>query len=366
MYLISEFYLLAACAALLIAPRRPWPLAVGAFWLAFPIAELPFLALAWSTATTLAVLFTAPAGGALATTALAASGLVTALLTVMIAQAAHTPAAVTRALTYAGMPSRVRIRAPWRQAILAPIPRRGRTVARRRGLPYGPDPAHLLDTYLPAHGRAHGPVLVYLHGGSYSGGRRSREALPLLHLLARRGWTCVSADYRLRPAAGLAAHLADTARILAWVHAHHPEKPVFLAGSSAGAHLAALTALQRKPPVAGVVCLYGFYGRYFGDIADDWTAPTSPLEADLADAPPFFLAHGDRDTVVPATEARRFASAHTRASRHGAVHVALPGAQHGFDVFRSLRFGALIEGVAEFLSQVAARDPHHHFDDRKV
>ncbi|HEY1174556.1 MAG TPA: alpha/beta hydrolase, partial [Phytomonospora sp.] len=364
-YLFSEFYLLAACAALLAAPRRPWPLAVGAFWLSFPVAELPFLALAWSTATTLAVLLTAPAGGAFAVTALVASALVTAQLAVVIAEAARTPAIVTRALTYAGLPSRARIRPSWSRAVFAPFASRGRRV--ERGVSYGPDPAHLLDVYPPANGGPGDAVLVYLHGGSYSGGRRSREALPLLRLLARRGWTCVSADYRLRPAAGLAEHLADAERVLEWVRRHHAGAPVFLAGSSAGAHLAVLTALRRGGrgfPVAGVVCLYGFFGRYFGDAAG-FGGPTSPLECDLEGAPPFFIAHGSRDTVVPVAEARRFAAALRRESRRPVVLAELTGAQHGFDVFHSARFGAVAEGIAQFLARLAELRSDR-FDDRKV
>jgi len=47
-----------------------------------------------------------------------------------------------------------------------------------------------------------GLTLVYLHGGAFRGGVKSREARPLLYRLASQGWVCVSANYRLGRAPG--------------------------------------------------------------------------------------------------------------------------------------------------------------------
>ncbi|WP_234402101.1 alpha/beta hydrolase, partial [Thermobifida halotolerans] len=59
---------------------------------------------------------------------------------------------------------------------------------------------------------------MYLHGGGYVGGRRDREALAAP--ARRAGRACVSADYRLRPEAGFAEHLADAKKGVAWKREH--------------------------------------------------------------------------------------------------------------------------------------------------
>ncbi|MEV0647839.1 alpha/beta hydrolase [Phytomonospora sp. NPDC050363] len=358
LYVLSTTLVGCCALAALAPPRRPWPLAVAAFWVGLPVGELPFPALYWLAVTTVL----ADAGPL----AMAWAGLVAVLLVVLVVRAARTPRVVGEALAAVGISARPRV--AWAAALTAPFVRRARGVVRETAVRYGDDPlANLLDVYRPV-GPVEGgrPVLVYFHGGSYSGGRRSREALPLFHRLVRRGWVCVSADYRLRPSARFGDHLSDAKRVLAWVGKEGPAygadaAKVFVAGGSAGAHLAALTALTPNDPraqggfeeadtsVAGVVCLYGFYGRYWGDAGDARGLPTSPPAARLSGAPPFFVAHGEKDTVVPVGEARRFAGALRKASVP-VVYAELPGGQHGFDLFASVRFGAVADGVVAFLT----------------
>jgi acetyl esterase/lipase len=137
-------------------------------------------------------------------------------------------------------------------------------------------------------------------------------------------------------------------------------------GSSAGGHLAALAALTPGEPVyqpgfehvdtsvTAAVCLYGYYGRYYGR-GEDESPPSSPLALDAAHAPPFFLAHGDRDTYTPVEGARAVAAHLRRSSARPVVYAELPGGQHGFDRFRSLRFDAVVDGVEAFLASVGDR-----------
>jgi acetyl esterase/lipase len=80
---------------------------------------------------------------------------------------------------------------------------------------------------------------LWLHGGGYNGGRKNSQSLPLLYRLASQGWVCVSANYRLRPAARHPDHLIDLKRVIAWVHEHGHEygadpATLFVSGSSAG------------------------------------------------------------------------------------------------------------------------------------
>ena len=59
---------------------------------------------------------------------------------------------------------------------------------------------NLLDVYCDRSRPAGGPMLIHLHGGAFRIGNKSREGRPLFYRLARRGWVCISANYRLRGA----------------------------------------------------------------------------------------------------------------------------------------------------------------------
>src|SRR5690606_30745779 len=113
---------------------------------------------------------------------------------------------------------------------------------------YGDDPGQRLDVYRRRDGSARGPVLVFFHGGGYVSGDKDKEGRALLHHLAEQGWLCLSATYRLRPVARMAEHLDDGRAAIAWAREHAADykadpATVLVAGSSAGAHLAAICAL---------------------------------------------------------------------------------------------------------------------------
>lgn len=117
-------------------------------------------------------------------------------------------------------------------------------------------------------------MLIHLHGGGFrlAPGRRSFYARRLLFRLARQGWVCISATYRL----GFPEELIDVKKVIAWTRAHareHRGDPdrIVLAGSSFGAQLATLAGFTINDPafqpgfeeadtsVAAVVGLYGYY-----------------------------------------------------------------------------------------------------------
>jgi acetyl esterase/lipase len=210
---------------------------------------------------------------------------------------------------------------------------------------------------------------VYFHGGTFRSGGKHREARPLLYRLASQGWVCVSANYRLSPAVGFPDHHIDAKKVIAWVRDHGPEygadpAVMFVAGSSAGGHLAAMAALTPNDPafqpgfehadtsVTAAVCLYGYYGSLD---TSRWP-PSSPEAYVRTDAPPFFVAHGDRDTVVLVEDARRFVGRLQGASSNPVVYAELPGAQHGFDLFHSVRFETVVDAVEAFAAWVRSRD----------
>ena len=167
---------------------------------------------------------------------------------------------------------------PLTRILFGPFFVRQRDVRRVANIPYGDaGKRNLLDVYHHRGRPSGGPILVYLHGGGFRSGRKNREARPLLYRLASQGWVCISANYRLAPAARFPDYLVDVKKVVAWVREHGHEYGadtawVFVAGSSGGGHLASLAGLTPSDPslqsgferadtsVAAVISLYGYYG----------------------------------------------------------------------------------------------------------
>jgi acetyl esterase/lipase len=252
------------------------------------------------------------------------------------------------------------------RVLLAPLrwPRRG--VVRVRDVRYGPAPGrgNLLDVYVGRTRPSAAPVLVYLHGGGFFSGGKSREARLLLERLASRGWVCVTANYQLHPAA-YPTQLVDAKRVLAWVRTEGPAygadpDRVVVTGGSAGAHLAVTCALTADDPafqpgfedvgtaVAGAVGCYGYYGRVTGDPS---SSPAGHLRPDV---PPVLLVHGARDPMSPVADARAFAAALRDASTGVVLWAELPGGLHAFDRFASVRSAAVAAAVEAFGDAVVA------------
>jgi acetyl esterase/lipase len=72
-------------------------------------------------------------------------------------------------------------------------------------------------------------------------------------------------------------------------------------------------------------------------------------------APPFFIAHGTNDTVTGVEMARELARRLRAASGNPVVYAELPGAQHAFDLFHSVRFDTLSNGIEAFATLVRTR-----------
>ncbi|NKZ06617.1 alpha/beta hydrolase [Actinomadura latina] len=378
-YLISTVLAASATAIALAPPHRPRRLADVGFRIGTVSNELPFLVFFLLLASTLLAAAQRDLGspGGLAVLALA---LVTAagLAVVVRRQLAAGPALEDALRDGLGPEWRaslapepaggLRRRLPYARILLGVHVRR-RDVERIADLRYGDDRRNRLDVYRHRFAPEGGPTLVYFHGGGYFSGRKNREARPLLYRLASQGWVCVSANYRLRPDAGFLDHLADAKKVIAWTREHGHEYgadpgTLVMAGSSAGAHLTSLCALTQNDPayqpgfesadtaITAAVCLYGYFGDYYGHGEG---SASSPLAHVRADAPPFLIVHGDADTLVPVREARRFAGALRSASDAPVVYAELPGGQHAFDLFHSLRFDRVVDAAECFAAWVRSR-----------
>jgi acetyl esterase/lipase len=345
--------LIAVCTGCAAAPlRRPARLGRLMWMVAMVPNELPFVVFAYLAAATLVAALQHDLGTSVGLLGLALALLSVGALLVIVWRATRTRGAVESAMREALGIDVPRSRLAIVHILLAPFVVTRRDVSRSADIPYGEGSSRVLDVYLSRRRGATGPVLVYFHGGGYRGGAKNREARPLVYRLASQGWLCVSASYALRPAP-FSESLADARGAVAWARTRASElgiEPVqvFVAGSSAGGHLA-LSAALTDPTIAGAVSLYGYYGT-----AEDGQPLTSPLGLAGPDAPPLFVAHGDNDTYVQVEAARELVARVREVSANPVVYVELPGAQHSFDLFRSIRFERLIDGIDAFTGWVRA------------
>lgn len=204
----------------------------------------------------------------------------------------------------------------------------------------------------PAQPRSGAPVLLYLHSGGFRIGSKALGAKPMLYRLAAQGWVVASANYRLR--ADYCDQLADTRAAAGWLREHagdHGGDPakLFLAGGSAGAHLAATAALAGEQTV-GVIGFYGYYGS-----VGPGRGPRSPEQCVNPAAPPVLIVHGTADTLVLPEDARTFAADLRAVSRQPVAYAEVPGMHHNFDFFHSPRFSAVIDTVERFAELVLAQ-----------
>ena len=366
-YLITLLVIGCFTLITLRPPRRPRVLGQTAYLMGLTVNEVPHLAAGLPLAAATGQAIASGEIGLDRSSLVPAAGAVAVVggLVAVARRGLRASPAVTAAVGKAGLhrPDQPHGWA-WR-TMLSPIPFRPRRVVRIADLRYGDHRRHRLDVYHRRDRPSGGPVLVYLHGGGYFSGGKHREGRALLHRLASRGWVCVSASYRLRPSAGFEEHLADARHALTWARVHAAEyggdpDRVVMAGSSAGAHLTSLLALDPDARLAAAICLYGHYDRYYGR-TDAEAVTSTPFARSAARAPAFFIAHGDHDTWTPVEAARRLVTKLRHESPNPVVAVELPGGQHGFDLWRSWRYSAVLAGIEAFVSDpsVAALSPTH-------
>ena len=188
--------------------------------------------------------------------------------------------------------------------------------ARRGGQPLG------LDLFVPQ--RAHAvPVVVWIHGGSWSWGYRGFRVL--VRDLTRHGIAVASIDYRHVPE-HWPAQIDDCAEAVRWLRANGARyridpKRIGVSGDSAGGHLASLLGVvEGRSRVRAVCALYpptdmiliarknAHYGKHsvffrlFDGMIEERlpvARDASPLHRIRGDAPPFLFIHGTNDKLVP-------------------------------------------------------------------
>lgn len=208
--------------------------------------------------------------------------------------------------------------------------------ARPGGLP------QRLDLYIP-DGAGPWPLLVWVHGGGWSGGDKALNQAGAQVRQASRGYAVASVNYRLSGVAAHPAQVHDVKAAIRWLRAHAAAYGIDAArvgvwGSSAGGHLAALVGTSGGVPslegpdnpgfsstVSAVVDWYGpsdlpsmqAQGLPCGGDHSSATSPegrmlgcavaacpqtareASPISWVSAEDPPFLVVHGTADCTVP-------------------------------------------------------------------
>lgn len=205
---------------------------------------------------------------------------------------------------------------------------------------YGADPQQKIDVYVPhksapdkgsaaATPLAPRPLVVFWHGGRWEFGDKSDYRF-VGAALAESGYVAVIANYRHYPQVKMPGFMADAAQAAQWAVMHAGEfgadpRQLFLMGHSAGAHMAALLALDPRylraaggePAIAGVIGLsgpYDFLPLLESDVQDMFGPPplypeSQPINYVRAGAPPMLLVHGLKDETVWPKNSRNLASA---------------------------------------------------------
>ena len=253
-------------------------------------------------------------------------------------------------------------------------PRIPYTVELKVNLPYAgnTNPRQALDLYLPKT-RANDqplPVVVYIHGGGWSGGSRAGGG-PALVFAASGNYAGISVGYRLSAEVKWPAQIHDCKAAIRWIRGHAKEynldpDHIGVTGTSAGGHLVCLlgltegvkelegsigeftslssrvtcvanycgptdmasplrqgeAALKDDPAVAGLL------GGPIAEKAAEAKA-SSPLTYVGAGKPPFLTAHGTKDMRVNFTNATKLHDALTKAG-NSSILLAMTDAGHGF------------------------------------
>jgi len=217
----------------------------------------------------------------------------------------------------------------------------------------------LLDLYMPRIGAELPPLVVSIHGGGWHGG--DKEGTPGLQL-TRHGFAVASINYRLTGEATFPAQIHDCKAAVRWLRRHaglygYRAERIGVWGASAGGHLAALLGTS-----SGVEDLEGSQGNreqsssvqavvdFFGPTdVEVWARHKNQTESNLIpgpfsqtseplrranpitfigkSAPPFFIAHGEADTLVPVSQSKLLHEALQRAGVESTLTM-VPGAGH--------------------------------------
>jgi acetyl esterase/lipase len=220
-----------------------------------------------------------------------------------------------------------------------------------------------MDLYFPEN---HAPqqVLLYVHGGSFTGGdKRKGSGIIDIPAMTERGYAVAAINYRLMPEYPFPAEVIDAKCAVRFLRANVEKynlkaEKIGIWGGSAGGHLAAIMGLTNGDPafefgeyreyssqVDAVVEMFGptnltqtmgwlqrlLLRRAFGTDSpnDIRLSEASPIQYVTFEAAPFLILHGEQDTAVPIEQAQEL---YERLSEAGvdATFISVENADHNF------------------------------------
>lgn len=220
-----------------------------------------------------------------------------------------------------------------------------------------------LDIFVPKDAAQPRPVMLFIHGGGWSKGKKE-DYIYYNVAFAKLGYVTASVQYRLTPDHVFPANVQDVKCAIAFLREHAAEyaidpSTVIAIGGSAGGHLALMAGYAQDPAlgcpdnpeadtsVQAVVNIYGVVDcttpvaiaahqviNYIGkpyDEAKEAYEDASPLHHLDANDPPTLTFHGVIDELVPVSQADTL---HTKLAELGVAnhYDRVEGWPHSMDV----------------------------------
>ncbi|WP_419189199.1 sulfatase-like hydrolase/transferase [Stieleria marina] len=246
--------------------------------------------------------------------------------------------------------------------------------------------AQTLDVYRPDAGENH-PIVIWIHGGGWRlGDKRAVQQKP--QAFVEQGYVFVSVNYRLVPDVTIEAMAGDIAKAVKHVRANAIQyggdaNRLFLAGHSAGAHLAALVCTDQRylnkkglqlSDIKGCVPvdtaaydaakLIGALGRFksalytaaFGRdvVSQNLRSPMSHVSTGKG-IPPFLILHV-ASRVDSAQQSNAFAKALNRANTEATVYAAVDKSHASINRELGISGDAATKQVFQFLKEQAGAE----------
>ncbi len=241
-----------------------------------------------------------------------------------------------------------------------------------------------MDIYIPPGLTSPAPVIVFIHGGGWSGGSKGPGNVPFFQQCYNSGFICADINYRLSTDSVWPAQIEDCKTAIRFLKTNALTYNIDICrfgviGESAGGHLAAmigtsagvkkleglhLGSTNQSSQVKAVIDLYGpidflnedgYYPSSCGTtglIHEFNSFETSLLGIDLLHSHPalvnsadpityitpgdahFFIMHGADDCVVPASQSVLLDGALTKAGVPADTLIIVPGQNHGNPYFK--------------------------------